>query len=193
MNAFRQEKVFKVVFIGDSAVGKTSIVMRFYRNVFHEESDSTVGSNYVTKTILVDNKEITMNIWDTAGQERFRAIVPMYTRGSHAAVVVFNIHDEDSFRNLDKWIDLINRNESFNCKIYIAANKIDLGKTPILDEAIEWAKQKKYVLFLISAKDQQSIINMFQHIAEDLSRAEGYKYRQATNVMEAKNVQPKCC
>ena len=63
MNAFRQEKVFKVVFIGDSAVGKTSIVMRFYRNVFHEESDSTVGSNYVTKTILVDNKEITMNIW----------------------------------------------------------------------------------------------------------------------------------
>ncbi|OHT02777.1 Ras-related protein Rab-5A [Tritrichomonas foetus] len=194
MDAFRADKAVKLVMLGDSSVGKTSIVMQFYRNVFHEECESTVGGNYITKTITTQNGPVTLNVWDTAGQERFRGIVPMYTRGSQAAIIVFSLQDESSFQSVEQWIDLIQKTESYRCKIYIAANKIDLGQTHLLNEAKTWASKNKLPLFTTSAKDQASVINLFQNIAQDIGDLSGTFQKTTSLIPPSKNdKKPNCC
>ena len=98
-------RTFKLVFVGDSGVGKTSLVERTVKNSFTENADSTIGAafhKYVLKTD--DNMTVTFNIWDTAGQERYRSLGPIYYRGSDAAILVYDITNSQSFDNIDAWI-----------------------------------------------------------------------------------------
>lgn len=93
----------KVCLLGDSGVGKTSIVLRFVTNTFRENPGSTIGASFMTKTLVVgenenDKKTFRFQIWDTAGQEKYRALAPMYFRGAAAAIVVYDITKESSYR-----------------------------------------------------------------------------------------------
>ena len=88
---------YKVVFLGESSVGKSSIVIRFVRNEFLEVQEPTIGAAFFTKSIMLDKGNIKMEIWDTAGQERYRSLAPMYYRGAKVAFVVYDITNKDSF------------------------------------------------------------------------------------------------
>ena len=80
----------KVIIVGDSAVGKTSIIMRFHRNAFFPDHQATVGASFISKTIETKHGNVVLNTWDTAGQEKYRSLVPMYSRNASAAIVVFD-------------------------------------------------------------------------------------------------------
>ena len=117
---------FKLVLIGDSGVGKTNLASRYIFNKFSFENNTTVGVEYFSKNIIIDNLKFKIHIWDSAGQERFRSITKCYYRGAKGAFVVFDITKPESFENTGKWIDeLINTGDK-DLIIYVIGNKSDL-------------------------------------------------------------------
>ena len=95
----------KVVLLGDSGVGKSSIVLRFVADNFKADADATIGASFMGKMMQFNDQSIKFNIWDTAGQERFRTVTTSYYRGAHCCILMFDITNKDSFFHLFQWID----------------------------------------------------------------------------------------
>jgi small GTP-binding protein len=100
-----EEYLFKIVLIGDSAVGKSNLLSRFARNEFDSNSKATIGVEFQTQMVEIDGKEIKAQIWDTAGQERFRAVTSAYYRGAFGALVVYDISRRGTFDSIKRWLD----------------------------------------------------------------------------------------
>jgi Ras-related protein Rab-2A len=132
----------KVVFVGDSGVGKTSLFLRIQGQDFNQEALSTVSGQCARINIRLDKvKTRKLLIWDTAGQEKFRALVPLYFKNASYAIVVFDLGDRESFTGLGAWIDIINQSEAHPDFILIG-NKCDMEKRVVtIDEADLYAKQ----------------------------------------------------
>ncbi|XP_035829382.1 ras-related protein Rab-22A isoform X2 [Aplysia californica] len=116
----------KVCLLGESGVGKSSIVMRFVSDKFKQALESTIGASFMTKTIFVDGSTYKFQIWDTAGQEKYRALAPMYYRGSAAAIIVYDVTRETSFQAVKSWVHELHRHGPAKIVIAIAGNKCDL-------------------------------------------------------------------
>ncbi|MCL7042348.1 hypothetical protein MKW94_025567, partial [Papaver nudicaule] len=117
---------FKLVLLGDGRVGKTSLVLRYVNNVFSDQQQATVQASFLTKRILIQGLPITLSIWDTAGQERFHALGPIYYRDADAALLVYDIMDNDSFIRVRNWVKELQQMASKSIIMAIAANKSDL-------------------------------------------------------------------
>lgn len=104
----REEYLFKIVVIGDSAVGKSNLLSRFARDEFDHNSKATIGVEFQTQVLEVDGKEIKAQVWDTAGQERFRAVTSAYYRGAVGALVVYDITRKATFHSIKRWLDELN-------------------------------------------------------------------------------------
>ena len=121
--------LFKILLIGASNVGKSSIMTRYVDNIFSESYISTIGVDFKIKTLEVNNKIIKLQVWDTAGQERFRSITSSYYRGSSCIIVVFDLSDINSFIDaIEIWLDEIKKNNEktgSNSMVYIVGNKLD--------------------------------------------------------------------
>ena len=96
--------LFKLILIGDSYVGKSNILLKYLKNQFNENSKTTIGVEFGTKNIIINNKRIKIQIWDTAGQERYRSITSAYYKGAKGALIVYDITRKNTFDNIDKWI-----------------------------------------------------------------------------------------
>ena len=117
---------FKLVLLGDTAVGKSCIVVRFVRKEFFEFQEPTIGAAFLTQTITLDSTQVKFEIWDTAGQERYRSLAPMYYRGAAAAIVVYDVTNPASFDGAKSWVRELQRRGDPNVVIALAANKADL-------------------------------------------------------------------
>ena len=102
-----QRKV--LVLLGESAVGKTSLVLRFGKGQFHEFQESTIGAAFFTQTVCLEDTAVKFEIWDTAGQERYHSLTPMYYRGAEAAIVVYDITNADTFERAKSWVKELQR------------------------------------------------------------------------------------
>ena len=122
----QSEMVFKVVLVGDMNVGKTNIVSRYIRNEFHEDSKNTVGVEFLSKQFKIEGHNIKAQIWDTAGSEKFRSITTQYYKGAKGCLVVYDITDQSSFDNIDKWINEVKVCADKNVTFIIIGNKSDL-------------------------------------------------------------------
>jgi len=120
------ELKYKYLIVGDSGVGKTSIMMRYTQNEFQEEYMSTVGIDFKIKKIETDDLRAVLNIWDTAGQERFRTITKSFYKGSHGIVLTYSITDPTSFSHIDSWISQIKNNCNEQTHIILVGCKSDL-------------------------------------------------------------------
>jgi len=100
---------FKLVLLGESAVGKSSLVLRFVKGQFHEFQESTIGAAFLTQTVVLDDTTVKFEIWDTAGQERYHSLAPMYYRGAQAAIVVYDITNADTFTRAKSWVGELHR------------------------------------------------------------------------------------
>ncbi|XP_059561189.1 ras-related protein Rab-22A isoform X2 [Myotis daubentonii] len=116
----------KVCLLGDTGVGKSSIVWRFVEDSFDPNINPTIGASFMTKTVQYQNELHKFLIWDTAGQERFRALAPMYYRGSAAAIIVYDITKEETFSTLKNWVKELRQHGPPNIVVAIAGNKCDL-------------------------------------------------------------------
>ena len=120
----------KIILLGDSGVGKSSIAKRYCNNVFHEAHDVTIGAAYFQQSVcLPSEKQLKMHIWDTGGSERFRTMVSLYYRDAAAAIICYDVTDENSFDSVSYWIKEMQKNSNKDkFVIVLAANKIDAVK-----------------------------------------------------------------
>ena len=150
--------------IGDSGVGKTSVILRYTKNIFHEEFLNSIGVDFKSKDLLLDGRKIKLQIWDTAGQERFRTITNSYYRGAHAIVIVFDLTKRESYEHVQKWMSDINRYAKENVLKFLIGNKADLIKEKKVsyEEARALASQMRATYFNVSAKRNENINEFFE-------------------------------
>merc|ERR1719156_16625 len=170
MTGMFQTVSYKLVLLGDAAVGKSSCVGRFVKNEFLDFQQPTIGAAFLTQTVDLGTHTVKFEIWDTAGQERYRSLAPMYYRGAGAALVVYDITDSDTFNGAKKWIEELQRQGDPDIVIALAGNKcdLDLKRKVASEEARNYADENSLLFFETSAKTGQNINETFRAIAEKL-------------------------
>jgi len=188
----------KVVLLGNSGVGKTSLVFRYVQGEFKDAQNCTIGATFLTKRMFVNNSVVKLQIWDTAGQERFRSMTPMYYRGSAAAILVYDITNQQSFDSVKGWVEELMQNLSEPIIITIAGNKSDLEaqKQVSTKDAQIYADGINAAFFEVSAKQDKGLEELFLHVCQCLI-AKGNKPKESDDTanLEAKPVSNKtdCC
>ena len=163
--------LFKVLFVGDSGVGKTQIINKFVENNFLENCVSTIGVDFKIKEVEFKNKKIKLQLWDTAGQERFRAIIQNYYKNAHLIAFFYAINNRNSFNSIPKWVDEVKKQTDKNTKFLLVGNKCDLEENKrqvSTEEAQEYAKENKIEFIEVSAKTEKGINDMFKYIISEL-------------------------
>ena len=157
----------KIIFVGDSGVGKTTLINRINNEEFKDLNESSVGIDYYSKNIKFGGEELTLQIWDTAGQEKYRGLIPTYARNAVLAFIIYDISSKQSFENLTGWIDYLNSIEKM--PMIICGNKIDLvvDRQVTKEEGEKFAKKNNLVFFEVSAKTNENMNYMlYRSIAE---------------------------
>jgi Ras-related protein Rab-11A len=120
------DMIFKIVIIGDSGVGKSNLLSRYLKNEFSLDTKSTVGVEFATQRLEIQNFKVKVQIWDTAGQERYKSITNAYYKGAKGALLVYDITKKETFENIDKWIFELKRNGDDDLTLVLIGNKCDL-------------------------------------------------------------------
>lgn len=165
---------FKLVLLGESSVGKSSLVLRFVKGQFHEFQESTIGAAFLTQTVQIDDTTVKFEIWDTAGQERYHSLAPMYYRGAQAAIVVYDISNKETFHKAQTWIKELQRQANPNIVIALAGNKLDLANKRAVsyEEAKAYADESSLLFMETSAKTAANVMEIFTSIAKKLPKSD---------------------
>ncbi|MCJ1469454.1 Ras- protein Rab-6B [Pseudocyphellaria aurata] len=168
-------KKFKLVFLGEQSVGKTSLITRFMYDSFDNMYQATIGIDFLSKTMYLEDRTVRLQLWDTAGQERFRSLIPSYIRDSSVAVVVYDISSLKSFQNTRKWVDDVRGERGNDVIIVLVGNKTDLGdKREVTQQMGEEEAKRCGALFVeTSAKVGANVKALFRRIAQALPGMEG--------------------
>ncbi|XP_074558348.1 ras-related protein RABH1e [Curcuma longa] len=161
---------YKLVFLGDQSVGKTSIITRFMYDKFDITYQATIGIDFLSKTMYLEDRTVRLQLWDTAGQERFRSLIPSYIRDSSVAIIVYDISNRQSFLNTSRWIEEVRTERGSDVIIVLVGNKTDLiDKRQVSMEEGEMKARESGVMFIeTSAKAGFNIKPLFRKIAASL-------------------------
>ncbi|ORY01703.1 putative rab GTPase Ypt5 [Basidiobolus meristosporus CBS 931.73] len=162
---------FKLVLLGESAVGKSSLVLRFVKDQFDDYRESTIGAAFLTQTVSLDESTtVKFEIWDTAGQERYKSLAPMYYRNANCAIVVYDITQPASLDKAKSWIKELKRQADPNIVIALAGNKSDLVSRRAIstEDARSYANEGGLLFFETSAKTAHNVHELFTAIAKKL-------------------------
>lgn len=180
------DHLFKLLIIGDSGVGKSSLLLRFADNTFTGSYITTIGVDFKIKTVDINGERVKLQIWDTAGQERFRTITSTYYRGTHGVIVVYDVTSGDSFANVKRWLHEIDQNCDTVSRVLVG-NKDDCPdrKVVLTQDAQRFADQMSIRMFETSAKENKNVEDMFNCITRQV--LDSKKRRQEREVEAAKN------
>ena len=164
------EFLFKLILIGDSSVGKSNILLQYLKGQFDPNSKATVGVEFGTKNIEINNKKIKIQILDTAGQERYRSITSAYYRGAKGAFIVYDITRKTTFDNIDRWVADLKANGDDNISIVLIGNKLDLeDKREVQkDEGVKKSEEFKTAFMETSALNGDNIDKAFDELIEQI-------------------------
>ena len=164
------EVVCKIVAIGGSGVGKSSMLRRYTDGDFLSNYISTIGVDFKVKCLRIKDKTVRMHLWDSGGQERFRAIVASYYRGAHAILLIYDITNHKSFLELENWLEEIKKYSNNKPLIYIIGNKCDLERNRVVSKQIaeDFATRHNFSFIETSAKSGQNIDYIFTQVANDV-------------------------
>ena len=191
---------FKIMVIGESKVGKTSLIKRYTKNKFGGVYLTTVGVDFQDKIIQIEEKKIRLQIWDTAGQERFRNITKNYFNSSDGFLLIYDISDKDSFKHLNFWNEQIKLNAPNNTKSVLVGNKCDLDNSReiSIEQGENLAQKYKIKFFEASAKDGTNINEVFEYLANEIYKVKKFDIRNNTcstvlSPEQIKKDKKKCC
>ena len=164
--------LFKVLLIGNSSVGKSSLLLRFVDNQWNDLFVPTIGVDFKIRTMEIDNKNVKLQIWDTAGQERFKNITASYYRGAHGIFVVYDISDMESFKNINNWLIEIEKNANKNVYKILVGNKCDLEdkRTVSYQQGKELAETYGMQFIETSAKSNTNVDEAFQLLGREVMK-----------------------
>ena len=160
--------IFKILLLGNSDVGKSSLILRYVDQVWSDTFVPTIGVDFKVKTLELQNKQIKMQIWDTAGQERFRNVISSYFRGAHGILLIYDVTNRDSFKNLESWLIEIEKNASENVLKILIGNKNDLvdDKEIKTEEGQAFANRNGMQFIETSAKENTNVTEAFESLAK---------------------------
>ncbi|CAH0549043.1 unnamed protein product [Brassicogethes aeneus] len=184
------DHLFKLLIIGDSGVGKSSLLLRFSDNTFTGNYITTIGVDFKIKTVSIDGQKIKLQIWDTAGQERFRTITSTYYRGTHGVIVVYDVTNGESFANVKRWLHEIEQNCDVVNRVLVG-NKNDSPeiKVVLTEDAQRFADTMNIQLFETSAKDNLNVEEMFMAVTKLVVRSKlEMKERQSVTQNDTVNL-----
>lgn len=161
---------FKLVFLGDQSVGKTSIITRFMYDKFDTTYQATIGIDFLSKTMYLEDRTLRLQLWDTAGQERFRSLIPSYIRDSSVAVIVYDVANRQSFLNTSKWVEDVRTERGNDVIIVLVGNKTDLvdKRQVSIEEGDNKARDFGVIFIETSAKAGFNIKPLFRKISAAL-------------------------
>ena len=182
----------KLVLLGEAAVGKSSIVLRFVSNDFAENKESTIGAAFLTQRVTINEHTVKFEIWDTAGQERFASLAPMYYRNAQAALVVYDVTKPQSFIKARHWVKELHEQASKDIIIALVGNKIDMlqegGERKVArEEGEKLAEEKGLLFFETSAKTGENVNDVFLGIGEKIPLKTAEEQNSASNERESNN------
>ncbi|KDP45261.1 hypothetical protein JCGZ_15126 [Jatropha curcas] len=165
-----EEYLFKIVLIGDSAVGKSNLLSRFARNEFDSNSKATIGVEFQTQVVDIDGKEIKAQIWDTAGQERFRAVTSAYYRGAVGALIVYDITRRTSFDSVKRWLEELSTHCDTAVARMLVGNKCDLEniREVSVEEGKSLAEEESLFFMETSALDSTNVQTAFEVVIREI-------------------------
>ena len=161
---------YKIMVLGESKVGKTSLIKRYTKDQFGGVYLTTVGMDFQDKIIEIEDKKVRLQIWDTAGQERFRNVTKSYFQSSQGLLVVYDITDKDSFENINFWMENVKKNAPENVKLILVGNKCDLAneRKVTIEDGENKARNYNIKFFESSAKDGTNVNELFFYLANEI-------------------------
>ena len=191
----KNDSSFKVVFVGESGVGKTSLINTYINGRFNSFAHPTISACCVKKDVDVGDETIPLAIWDTAGQEKFQSLIPMYLRGSSACIIVVDLSHAISLDQLIMYYDYLLEQLDPECFVTIFGNKCDLLSPNFnLAELKQWVKEKKISFYSVSAKDGTGVEAAFADIAIEIAnRSQLHKTPSIVLNTDDTKSQKKCC
>ncbi|XP_047431323.1 EF-hand calcium-binding domain-containing protein 4B isoform X2 [Mugil cephalus] len=191
---FAPDRLFKVVLVGNSSVGKTSLLRSFCEGRFHPSTTATVGIDYSVKTLTLDNMQVAMQLWDTAGQERYRSITKQFFRKADGVVVMYDVTVEESFKAVQPWLTNVQEAAGEGVPILLLGNKMDMDEDREVSfkDAEQLAYENKVMFFEVSAYTGNNVTESLTHLARVLMEQED-RVRDTTVILSAQPVKKKAC
>ncbi|XP_072166036.1 EF-hand calcium-binding domain-containing protein 4B-like [Diadema setosum] len=188
------ERLFKVVFVGDSGVGKTSIIHRFCTDSFSDSFCATIGVDFQVKSLTISGNIVAMQLWDTAGQERFRSITRHYFRKADGIVVIYDVTSERSFLNVRNWMTSVEETTDDHIVKMLLGNKCDCSDKVIAEETgHSLAETYKCDFYEVSAKSGSNVVEAFTAMSKLLLVKEDEEMQNALKLAESDDQKKKCC
>ena len=163
--------LLKYIIIGDAAVGKSNLLLRFAQNDFKTEYQLTIGVEFGAKNLDINNKKFRLQIWDTAGQENYRSITRAYYKNSVCAILVYDISNRETFEHISNWIEDCTIQSPKTIFMVLVGNKSDLNnnRQVSLEEGKEMAKNNNMMFFETSAKTGENVDKLFEESAKEIN------------------------
>jgi len=190
------DSAIKILLIGDSGVGKSSMLMRFCDDSFDSNFVATIGIDFQIKTINIDGRKLKLQIWDTAGQERFRTLTNAYYRGAMGIVLVYDVTDEQSFQNIQGWLSNIERFAPEQVDQVLVGNKCELTSTKVVEHSRgqAFASEHSMKFFETSARANVNVVEVFTTLAQDIKNRQASDPKHArTGIIDVKSTKPRAC
>ncbi|XP_028656170.1 ras-related protein Rab-6A isoform X2 [Erpetoichthys calabaricus] len=183
---------FKLVFLGEQSVGKTSLITRFMYDSFDNTYQATIGIDFLSKTMYLEDRTVRLQLWDTAGQERFRSLIPSYIRDSTVAVIVYDITNVNSFQQTTKWIDDVRTERGGDVIIMLVGNKTDLAdkRQVSIEEGERKAKELNVMFIETSAKAGYNVKQLFRRVAAALPGMESTQDKSREDMIDIRLEKP---
>ena len=166
-------KKFKFVFLGDQGVGKSSIIQRYIQDSFNVDQSPTIGIDFSIKNIQINDQTYKLHLWDTAGQERFKSLIPAYIKDCQVAIIVYDITNQESFKNVANWYKTIQEQAGEQIVLGLIGNKTDLPNQAVTtQEGMSKADQIQAFYQEVSAKSGDKVDEFFKQIIESIVQAD---------------------
>ncbi|KAI8116082.1 Ras-related protein Rab-18 [Lucilia cuprina] len=170
------DKAIKLLVIGESGVGKSSLIRRFVENKFDENHDVTIGMDFKSKVMNIDGVDYKLALWDTAGAERFRSLTPSFYRKALGAILVYDITNRESLVKLEAWFtELENYSDNPNIATIVVGNKIDNERVISREEGLKFARKHRSLFLETSAKHDKFVADVFRDIVEKIVTSDQYE------------------
>ena len=198
------ELKFKMIVVGDQNTGKSCIINRYANNIFQENYQATIGLDFQTKIVTINNQDVHLTLYDTAGQEKFRSLIPLYIREAQIILIVYDVTNKESFESIPRWFSDILNVKNDEAVFVLIGNKIDLtdNRKVTYDEGKKLANEKNIIFEELSAKNgtnfnelfnnkiYEAIYKKFKSKFDDIEKNQNnkYNYENTENEIQLKNV-----